>query len=134
MTRSQAEALAAFLVTLRPGQRAWTKTACLDALTTAAADHTADTETLTRAALRAALSAVVATPSIIAMPGEHWEAASYGPGALKPPDTRCPKCRDHHPHDPTCPPPPARDVAEYAAAARRNIRPMWTPKPAKENP
>jgi hypothetical protein len=73
MTAQQAEALAAFLVTLRPGQRAWTKGACIEALTAAAASRTNDTELLTRAAVAAALTASVRTPQVIPMEGKHWD-------------------------------------------------------------
>lgn len=73
MTVQQAEALAAYLVTLRPGQRAWTKGTCLDALSAAAESRTNDTELLTRAAVAAALSASVRTPGVIPMTGKHWD-------------------------------------------------------------
>lgn len=74
MSGQQAEALARFLVSLRPGQRAWTKAAVYDALTDAAREHTPDTLALTTAATKAALDPKVVTPAVIAMTGRHWEA------------------------------------------------------------
>lgn len=73
MTRDQADALAAYLVALRPGQHAWKKPAILSALAQAAT-RTNDTELLTRAAVRAALTASIRTPSVIGMDGAHWDA------------------------------------------------------------
>src|SRR5687768_12720218 len=76
MTAQQAEAFAAFLVTLRPGQRSWTRVAVVDALTNAAATISNDVRVMTRAAVEVALDPKVATPQIIGMSGVHWERAT----------------------------------------------------------
>lgn len=117
MTGQQAEALARYLVTLRPGQSAWTKTAVFDQLTIAARERSNDTEHLTHAALRATLDPTIVTPDVISMPGRHWEglgAVSNAAGRAVP--DRCPRCRSvscsgtDENGDPLCAP-PANEIA-----------------------
>jgi hypothetical protein len=97
MTAQQAEALATYVVTLRPGQRAWTKTAVLDALAQATT-RTRDVEVLTRAAVRAAITPNIATPAVIGMDGAHWEGATQRLVEHREPAKadQCPKCRDFY--------------------------------------
>lgn len=71
------------------------------------------------------------TPGRVMQDGPWWFVGKYDePPRPKPP---CNQCREWHPGEDRCPPPPARDVAGYAAAARANIRPMWRPKPTEES-
>lgn len=122
MTAQQAEALAAYLVSLRPGQRSWTKNACVDALAQAAAAHTNDTELLTRAAVAAALKSSVRTPDVIPMPGAHWDGVGDYARETPKPGGRCVTCREIHngPCDPAGTP---ADYSTAAAAARAAIKP-----------
>jgi hypothetical protein len=103
MTGQQADALAAFIVTLRPGQRRWTKHAVYDALSSAGIRFSADAETLARAAIRAALTASNITPEVIAMPGAHWESVNHSPAHEPVRASRCRTCLGLHmpdaPHD-----------------------------------
>ena len=124
MTGPQAEALAAFLVSLRPGQRAWTKAAVYGALTDAAEARTRDTEALTIAALRAALDPKVVTPSVIAMDGRHWEATRPETprlGAVTDITDRCPRCTGLHTPDAPCNP-REHERASGAELARQALR------------
>lgn len=132
MTAQQAEALAAYLVSLRPGQRAWTKAACLANLEAAAEARTKDTELLTRAAVAAALSPTVRTPDVIPMTGKHWD--DCGNFADLPSETAgwCHVCSSsHRPSEPHRTPedkPLAQTDpdthASLAAAAKAAIRPV----------
>ena len=129
ITGAQAEALAALLVTLRPGQRAWTKGACLDAIRDAwnSPELSRDVRELTQAAMNAALDPTVATPAVVAMSGRHWEKRSrQGEPARA---TAC-RCGDTHmPSAPCRQEPPATDAGRHLAAMRAQL-----PKnrPAKE--
>lgn len=101
ITHQQAEALAAFLVLLRPGQRHWTKQATTDAIAKART-ITDDPIALAHAAIDAAASVAVKTPEVIAMPGAHWEGRVKS--ATPPPERqplRCATC--HRIHDPCSP-------------------------------
>ncbi len=122
MTADQATALAAFLVTLRPGQRDWNKASIFDALAEAGAKFSADAEALARAAIRAALTPSIRKPSVIAMTGEHWEAITEA-ADREPERTRlCTMCGNWHRPSETCQPPTDRmsltRTADYIAAAR----------------
>lgn len=118
MTGQQAEALAAFIVTLRPGQRRWTKAAVYDALTAAAAKFTPDTESLTRAAVRAALTSSNIAPEVIAMTGAHWESINSTPSHEGRKGSRCEKCSSIHTPDCPCASRPSERRASYLAEMR----------------
>lgn len=122
MTGTQADALAAFIVTLRPGQSRWSKAAIYDALTDAAAKFTPDAETLTRAAVRAALTSSIIDPTVIPMPGAHWESVNHTPVHEPERAGRCDVCHAIHlrgtPHVER----PSAHHSSYADKARQSIR------------
>jgi hypothetical protein len=122
MTGQQADALAAFLVSLRPGQARWTKAAVYDALTTAAAKFTPDAETLARASIRAALTGSIISPEVIPMPGAHWESVDHTPTHEPKRADRCDRCHDRHMPSAPCTPAPSSDLTSRVAEARRAIR------------
>lgn len=96
MTRQQAEALAGFIVSLRPGQRSWTKAAVTGALN-AAALISRDPRLVAVAAINVALDPKVRTPEVIGMPGRHWETTADVEQRRE--GTRaeqCPRCRDFY--------------------------------------
>jgi hypothetical protein len=122
MTGQQADALAAFLVTLRVGQGRWTKAAIYDALTAAAAKFTPDAETLTRAAVRAALTPSIVSPEVIAMPGAHWESVSHTPAHEGIKARLCVECHTIHTADCPCASRPSERRASYLAQMREVAR------------
>ena len=111
----QAEALARFVLTIRPD---WSKHYTIDAVQRMRFISD-DLETVTAAAVRGALSPKIAKPDVLAMNGEHWKQPTQrsrtGPVLV---DGRCPKCgRLHPPADPCVPP-----LEETQAAAARRAR------------
>jgi len=112
ITPAQAEALARFLLTIRPE---WSKHYTIDAVTRMRFISD-DLETVVAAAVRGALSPKIAKPDVLAMTGEHWKQPTHpktgGPVLVT---GRCDKChRLHPPADPCIPP------LEVTQAAARN--------------
>lgn len=136
ITRDQADALAAFAVTLRPGQTAWTKTAVLDQIGRVKDNPglSSDVEVIARAVIRAARTASIRTPQVISMTGEHWEDkhvdTSTGRRLF-----RCPRCgRIDHDAGADCYPPPVtgNDRDARIAAVRAAVKPTRTYRPSEE--
>jgi hypothetical protein len=140
MTGQQADALAAFIVTLRPGQRRWTKAAVYDALSSAGVKFSADAEMLARAAIRAALTASIASPEVIAMPGAHWESVNHSPAHEPVRATRCRTCHGLHmpdaPHEsrPVVPSQLIATARAIAANAKRPVDRTAKPEPITDTP
>ncbi len=99
ITPKQADALARFLLTIRPD---WNLHYTTDALAKMRLIDP-DLERITRVATRGALTAKIAKPDVHAMHGDHWKARVD----LEPPPPhhggRCPDCHSWHkpdaPHD-----------------------------------
>lgn len=123
LTGQQADALASLLVSLRPGQRRWTKTAVYDALVEAGTKFTPDAETLIRAAVRAAITGSIVSPEVIAMRGAHWESVEDTPTTEGPRAATCERCHDRHMRDAPCSGPPAdhSTVVQTIAQLRQSV-------------
>jgi hypothetical protein len=140
MTTEQASALAVFLVTLRPGQRAWHKAAVFDALTVAGAKFSADAEALARAGIRAALTSSIRTPEVIAMTGAHWEAVTETPVYEPERAKLCVICGEFHKPTERCSGAVVitRSTADHIAAARLAVNgkrvKTYTPRPITDTP
>jgi hypothetical protein len=114
ITPNQADALAKFLLTVRPD---WNLRYTTDAIAKMRLID-ADLERITRVAIRGALTAKIIKPDVLAMHGEHWKARSD----LEPPPAtgtnRC-RCGDWHTTGSPCrTAPPSADPGAHV----RNIR------------
>lgn len=117
ITSNQADALADFLLTLRPD---WSKRFVVAALRNAYA-ISPDVEQLTRVAVRCALTAKIIKPDVIGMRGEHWKAQADERAEPPRPPARCPTCRDWHLPASPCTSPASSDHGSHAAAMRTDL-------------
>jgi hypothetical protein len=117
LSHEQAKALAGFINTLRPD---WDKPGIIHAL--GEARFRGDSAGVAIAAIRAATTAAVRTPAVIAMDGKHWDHEdTHTPVSGKRVDHVCERCGkwpESH-HNGRCP--TRVDAASYAEQARKAI-------------